>query len=74
MAYLNDLQSKRKTKEDQGEEFGERKTSIVRCHETLDSPNDDTSYTRGLEGKNKLRKDPWMIFLCFKAKLKMYKY
>ena len=36
MAYLNDLQSKRKTKEDQGEEFGsERKTSIVCCHATL---------------------------------------
>ena len=35
MAYLNDLQSKRKTKEDQGEEFGERKTSIVLCHAML---------------------------------------
>ena len=35
MAYLNGLQSKRKTKEDQGEEFGERKTSIVRCYATL---------------------------------------
>ena len=35
MAYLNDLQSKRKTKEDQGEEFGERKTSIVHCHTML---------------------------------------
>ena len=32
---LNDLQSKRKTKEDQGEEFGEQKTSIARCHPTL---------------------------------------
>ena len=28
MAYVNDLQSKRKTKEDQGEEFGEQKTSL----------------------------------------------
>ena len=35
MAHLNDLQSKRKTKEEQGEEFGERKTSIVGCHATL---------------------------------------
>ena len=35
MAYLNGFQSKRKTKEDQGKEFGERKTSIVRCHATL---------------------------------------
>ena len=35
MAYLSDLQSKRKTKDFQGEEFGERKTSPVRCHTTL---------------------------------------
>ena len=35
MAYLNDFQSRRNTKEDQGEEFGERKTSTVRCHATL---------------------------------------
>ena len=35
MTYLNGLQSKRKTKEDQSKEFGERKTSIVRCHATL---------------------------------------
>ena len=34
-AYLNDLQSKGKTEEDQGEEFGEQKTSIARCHATL---------------------------------------
>ena len=32
MTHLNDLQPKRKTKEDQGEEFGERKTSVVHCH------------------------------------------
>ena len=35
MAFLNGLQSKRKTKEDQGEEFGEWKTSIVHCHTML---------------------------------------
>ena len=35
MTCLNGLQSKRKTKEDQNKEFGERKTSIVRCHATL---------------------------------------
>ena len=35
MAYLNDLQSKRKTKEDQGEEFGGQKSSIAHCHATL---------------------------------------
>ena len=35
IAYLNGLQSKRKKKEDQGEEFGEQKTPIVRCHATL---------------------------------------
>ena len=35
MTYLNGLQSKRETKEDHGEEFGERKTSIGRCHATL---------------------------------------
>ena len=29
MAYLNGLQSKRKTKEDQGQELGERKISII---------------------------------------------
>ena len=55
MAYVNDLHSKRKTKEDQGEEFGERKTYIV--HWALsrnafsplhDSPNDDCNYACGL--------------------------
>ena len=35
MAYLNGLQSKKKTKEDHGEEFDEQKTSSVRCHATL---------------------------------------
>lgn len=52
MTHLNDLQPKRKTKEDQGEEFGEQKTSIVHCHN--DRPNDDCNYARGLEGRNKL--------------------
>ena len=71
MAYLNDLQSKRKTKGDQGEEFGERKTSVVRCHirnafsPLHDSPNDDSNYACGLEGRNSLQKDPWMVFLCY---------
>ena len=35
MAYLNGLKPKRTTKEDQGEEFGERKTLKVRCRATL---------------------------------------
>ena len=26
-----------------------------------------------LEGRNKLQKDPCMVFLCFKAKMKMFK-
>ena len=51
MAYLNDLQSKRKTKEDQGEEFGEQKTSIVRFSPLHDIPYDDSNYARGLEGR-----------------------
>ena len=29
------LQSKRKTNEDQGEEFGKQETSIARCHATV---------------------------------------
>ena len=72
MTNLNGLQSKRKTKEDQNEEFGERKTPTVRCHAF--SPNGNSNYACGLGGRNKLRKDPWMVFLCFKAKMKMYKY
>ena len=74
MAYLNGLQSKRKTKEDQSEVFGERKTSIVRCHATLLVHCMTAQYTLRLEGRNKLRKDPCMVFPCFKAKMKMYKY
>ena len=81
MAYLNDLQSKRKTKEDQGEEFGERKTSIVRSHAMLLVHCMTAQMTAaiyaggfGLEVRNKLQKDPSTVFLCLKAKLKMYKY
>ena len=79
MAYLNDLQSKRKTKEDQGEEFAERKTSILRCHAMLlvycmTAQMTAAIYARGLEGRNKLQKDPSTVFLCLKAQLKMCKY
>ena len=73
MAYLNDLQSKRRTKEDQGEEFGERKTSIVRCHATLlghcmtaQMMTATTHVHVALKAE-----DPSMVFLCFKAHLKM---
>ena len=79
MVYLNDLQSKRKTKEDQGEEFGERKTSVVRYHAMLlvhcmTAQMTAAIYARGLEVRNKLQKEPLTVFLCLKAKLKMYKY
>ena len=68
MAHLNDLQSKRKTKEGQGEEFGERKTSIVRCRAMplvhgMTAQLSAVIYARGLEGRNELQKDPSSVFL-----------
>ena len=76
MAYLNDLQSKRKTKEAQGEEFVERKTLIERCHAMLlvhfmTGQVPAAIYARGREGTAKLQKDPSTVFLCLKAELKM---
>ena len=67
MAYLNDLQSKRITKEDKGEEFGERKTSIARCHATLLVHWMIAITNVNLKAEINCGKDPWMVFLCFKA-------
>ena len=57
----------------------ERETSIVCCHMTLfvhcmTAQMTTALYAHDLAGRNKLPKDPWMLLLCFKAKLKMYKY
>ena len=35
LLIINDLQSKRKSEEDQGEELGEKKIFSVSCHTTL---------------------------------------
>ena len=73
MAYLNDLQSKRKTKEDQGEEFGDREKIHCALSRNAfsplhDSPNDDSNYARGLEGRNNCEKT--LAWFSFVLKLK----